>query len=69
MSSIHNMSSIFTKYEQQGLKKTVEKSKKLWNTTLDPSLHFGSANHECSFKLIFFILNQLAFPPKWSHVS
>jgi hypothetical protein len=48
MSSIHNMSSIFTKFEQ-GLKKTVEKSKKLRNKTLDPSLHFGSLNHECLF--------------------
>jgi hypothetical protein len=64
MSSIHYMSSIFTKFEQQRLKKTVEKSKKLRNTTLDPSLHFRSPNHERSFKLIF-----LVFPPKWSHVS
>jgi hypothetical protein len=54
MSSIHNMSSIFTKFEQQGLKKTVEKSKKLRNTTLDPSLHFDSPNHKCSFKLSFW---------------
>jgi hypothetical protein len=28
MFAIHNMSSIFTEFEQQGLKKTVEKNKK-----------------------------------------
>jgi hypothetical protein len=54
MSSIHNMSSIFTKFEQGLIKKTAEMSKKLRNTTLDPSLHFGSPNHECSFKLSFW---------------
>jgi hypothetical protein len=63
MSSIHNMSFIFTEFEQ-GLKKIVEKSKKQRNTTLDRSLHFGSPNHERSFKLFFLVPNQLVFPPK-----
>jgi hypothetical protein len=34
-------------------------------TTLDPTLHLGSSNHE----LYFFGLDQLNFPPKWCHVD
>jgi hypothetical protein len=32
-----------------------EKKIKKW-TTLDPSLHFGSPNHELSFKALFFLV-------------
>jgi hypothetical protein len=38
-------------------------------TTLDPSSHLGSPNHELSFELYFFGLDQLNFPPKWCHVD
>jgi hypothetical protein len=38
-------------------KKTMRKNKKM-------SLHFGSPNHELSFKLFFFSPDQLVFPPK-----
>jgi len=36
------------------------------SNTLDPSLHFGSPNHELSLKLFFFFWgpDQLGFPSK-----
>jgi hypothetical protein len=33
----------------------MKKSKKTKNWTLDPSLHFGSPNHELCFKLFFLV--------------
>jgi hypothetical protein len=36
---------------------------------LDASLHLGSSNHELSFFVFFFGLNQLIFLPKWWHVG
>jgi hypothetical protein len=33
------------------------------------SLHLGSSNHELSFFLFLFGLNQLIFLPKWCHVG
>jgi hypothetical protein len=56
MSSIHSISSIFIKFEQQRKKTTTtqkQKTKK-WKT-LNLSLHFGSPNHELSFKLFFWV--------------
>jgi hypothetical protein len=48
MFSIRSMSCILTKFEQQGLQKTMKKNpkKKQKNEqTLDLTLHFGSLNH------------------------
>jgi len=51
-----NLSSILIKFEQQRKKKPIkkDKKKKKW-ATLDPSLHFGSPNHELSFKLFILV--------------
>jgi len=32
-------------------------------------LHLGLSNHELSFKVFFYGLNQLIFPPKWCHLD
>jgi hypothetical protein len=45
----------------QSLNNNGEKLKTKNYTTLEPSLHFSSTNHELSFKL-FFSPNQLVFP-------
>jgi hypothetical protein len=52
MSSIHNFSFIFIKFEQQVIKKQ-QKNKK--RTTLNPSIDFGSPNYKLSFKLFFLV--------------
>jgi hypothetical protein len=37
-------------------------------TTLDPSLHLSSPNHELSFELHFWF-EVIEFPTKWCHVN
>jgi hypothetical protein len=61
---------IWTMRIKKGLKKNSEENKKTkkW-ATLDHNLHFGSTNHELSFKMFFFGMDQLVFLPKWCHVG
>ncbi len=56
MSLVHNIFPIFIKFEQQVYKKNSGKEQKMKKlTTLHLSLHFGSLNHELSFKLFLSV--------------
>ncbi len=61
MFSIHSMSFIFSKFEQQDYKNNNNKK-----VTFNLSLHLGSLDHELSFKRFFFFFwsGPIGFPLK-----